>query len=128
MPITGRGADYIIELTGHPPMLATATEAIRQLGTVALIAGTVPGTKASIDMRTLMNGRTLRGVIQGDSISKLFIPRLVDHYRAGRFPFERLVRFYEFDDIDAAFEDSRNGTTIRPVLRIGQAQPPASPA
>src|SRR5262249_2317612 len=36
LDITGRGADYIIELTGHPPMLVTATEAIRQLGTVAL--------------------------------------------------------------------------------------------
>lgn len=121
LDITGRGADYILELTGNPDMLSRAVESLAQMGTVAVIAGSTPGTKASIETRLIMNGRTLKGVIQGDSVSKLFLPQLIEHYRGGRFPFDRLVRVYDFDDIERAFQDSHDGITLKPVLRIGPA-------
>ena len=47
-----------------------------------------------------------------------FIPKLIDLYRAGQFPFDRLVKFYAFTDINRAIADARNGDTIKPVLRI----------
>jgi aryl-alcohol dehydrogenase len=121
LDITGAGADYILELTGNPDMLSRATEVLAQMGTVAVIAGSAPGTRASIETRLIMNGRTLRGVIQGDSISKLFLPQLIAHYKAGRFPFDRLVRLHNFEEIETAFEDSHSGLTLKPVLRIGTA-------
>lgn len=58
-------------------------------------------------MATLLNGRVVRGVIQGDAVPQLFIPKLIE-------------RFYDFEDIERAFEDSKQGRTIKPVLRIGQ--------
>ena len=45
-----------------------------------------------------------------------FIPRLIKLYQAGRFPFDRLVRFYEFGDTDRAVRDANQGVTIKPVL------------
>jgi len=79
-------------------------------------------------MNTLLNGgRTLRGVIQGDSVPQLFIPKLVEFYRAGRFPFDRLVRYYDFEDINRAFDDTRSGATIKPVLRIGSVEEASKP-
>lgn len=121
LDITGPGVDYVLELTGNPDMLSLAVEVLAQMGTVAVIAGGVPGTRTSIETRLIMNGRTLRGVIQGDSQPKLFLPQLIEHYKAGRFPFERLVRFYDFKEIEAAFADSHSGVTLKPVLRIGTA-------
>jgi len=117
--ITGRGAELVIDLTGQPKMLALAVEALAPLGTAALIGASATGTQAPIDMSTLLNGRSVRGIIQGDAIPQLFIPKLVQLYRAGRFPFDRLVQFYEFEDIERAFEDSKQGKTVKPVLRIG---------
>lgn len=38
--------------------------------------------------------------------------------QAHAFPFHELVRFYDFDQIDGAFEDSKRGGAIKPVLRI----------
>ncbi|MFH0960213.1 MAG: NAD(P)-dependent alcohol dehydrogenase, partial [Pseudomonadota bacterium] len=58
------------------------------------------------------------GIIQGDSIPRRFIPKMIDLYRAGQFPFDRLVKFYDFDDINKAFADAKKGDTIKPVLRI----------
>ena len=72
-------------------------------------------------MATLLNGRVVRGVIQGDAVPQLFIPKLIEFFRAGRFPFDRLVKQYEFEDIETAFNDSKQGKTIKPVLRIGKA-------
>jgi aryl-alcohol dehydrogenase len=72
-----------------------------------------------LDMATLLNGRTVRGIIQGDAIPQTFLPELIQLYRAGRFPFDRLVRYYDFENIEQAFEDSRQGKAIKPILRIG---------
>jgi len=69
-------------------------------------------------MDLIMNGRTVRGVLAGDSNSDLFIPRLLDLYRQGRFPFDRLITFYPFDEINQAVEDMEKGRVIKPVLRM----------
>ena len=37
----------------------------------------------------------------------------------GRFPFDRLVTFYPFTEIEKAFHDSESGATVKPILRIG---------
>jgi len=68
-------------------------------------------------MQTILNARTVRGIIEGDSIPDLFIPRLIELYRQGRFPFDRLITFYQFDDINKAVEDMEKGHVIKPVLR-----------
>lgn len=118
LEITGRGADFIVDLTGSPKMLALAVEALAPTGTVALIGAAHQGTQVSLDMALLLNGRVVRGVIQGDAVPQAFIPRLVELYRAGKFPFDKLVKFYEFADIERALDDTKQGKTIKPILRI----------
>ena len=71
-------------------------------------------------MSTLQAGRTVRGVVQGDSRPDQFIPYLVDLFVAGRFPIDRLVTFYDFADINRAAANAVDGTTIKPVLRMPQ--------
>ena len=43
---------------------------------------------------------------------------LIDYYRQGRMPFDRLIRFYRFEQIAEAFHDMEHGATIKPVLRM----------
>jgi aryl-alcohol dehydrogenase len=113
------GVDYILEITGRPEMLAMAVDGVTHMGIVGLIGGAPAGTKAPIDMLSLAFGRQVRGIVQGDAIPQLFIPKLIELHRSGKFPFERLVRFYEFEDINQAFADSGSGEVIKPILRIG---------
>ena len=63
-------------------------------------------------------GETLIGIVEGDSIPKLFIPKLLDYYRAGKFPFDRLIRFYPFEQINEAFAESHGGACIKAVLKM----------
>ncbi len=116
------GFTHVIDTTARPEMLALALRALAPLGTATLIGGAPAGAEASLDMTTLLNGRTVRGVIQGDAVPQVFIPELIRHHCAGRFPFDRLIRFYDFTEINQAVEDVRTGTTIKAVLLIGQPQ------
>ena len=67
-------------------------------------------------MPMLQGGRTIRGVIQGDSRPREFIPQLVDLFMDGQFPLDRLVTRYDFADINHAAADATSGATIKPVL------------
>ncbi|WP_327128321.1 NAD(P)-dependent alcohol dehydrogenase [Streptomyces sp. NBC_01727] len=118
--LTGGGADYVLEITARPEMLTLAVDALAPLGTAALIGGAPAGAHAPVNMNALLGGRTVRGIAQGDSIPQLFIPQLIDLYRAGRFPFDRLITFYGFDQINEAVTDTRTGAAIKPVLRMGE--------
>lgn len=55
-------------------------------------------------------------IVEGESIPSVFIPQLSELYRTGQFPFDRLVKTYPFDQINTAFADSANGSTLKPVV------------
>lgn len=54
----------------------------------------------------------------GNSILQIDIPRLIEFYRQGMFPFDKTEKFYQFEDINTANEASIKGETIKPVLII----------
>lgn len=112
--ITGRGVDYVVETTGNPKMHQLAIAVLNPHGVVALLTGE-RGTDS------LPEGRKTLGIIQGDAVPQHFIPELIELYQAGEFPFDRLVKFYEFSDINRAIADAKNGDTIKPVLQISKA-------
>ena len=111
--ITGGGVDYVVETTGIPKMHQLAIDLLNPRGVVALLTGE-SGTNLS-------GGRKTLGIIQGDAVPQHFIPELIRLFRAGKFPFDRLVKFYDFGDINRAIADAKRGATIKPVLRISKA-------
>jgi len=110
--ITGSGVDYVLEITGSAEMYQAAVEVLNPRGTMALIAN--PGGDGS-----LPGGGEIRGIIQGDAVPQKFIPKLIALYQAGQFPFDRLLKFYDFQEINRAMADARCGDTIKPVLLMG---------
>ena len=76
------------------------------------------GTTLAVDINFLLFNRKLRGIIEGQANSEIFIPRLISLYEQGKFPFDKLITFYEFDQINQAAADSEAGATLKPVLRM----------
>jgi aryl-alcohol dehydrogenase len=98
-------------------------EALAHLGTCGIIGGAPAGTELRLPYSgVLVGGRTVRGIVQGDSVPDLFIPTLIELYRNGRLPLERLVAFYPFEQINEAARASEQGEVVKPVLRIGPQQ------
>ncbi|MGY1409210.1 MULTISPECIES: NAD(P)-dependent alcohol dehydrogenase [unclassified Luteimonas] len=117
---SGGGSHYAVETTGAPPVVRQALNALRPLGRVAIV-GVTPKMEIDVHNDLMAEGKGMIGVIEGDSVPRVFIPQLVAFYKAGRFPFDRLVRFYDFDQIAQAFDDSASGVTVKPVLRMPAA-------
>ncbi|MCL4800955.1 MAG: NAD(P)-dependent alcohol dehydrogenase [Burkholderiales bacterium] len=117
----GRGVKFSLEAAGTPEALRAAVDALAPLGTCCLVGSARPGVTAALEMRTIQYGRAVRGCIQGDSDVKTFLPHLVELFRSGRLPVDRLVRHYDFAAINEAVADMLAGRTIKPVLRIGTA-------
>ena len=116
--LTRGGAHFALETSAVPSVFRLAVDCLKGLGTCVLLGSARAGTEVSFVMPHLQGGRTVRGVIQGDSRPREFIPRLVDLYMAGKFPIDRLVAHYDFADINGAAADAASGRAIKPVLRM----------
>ncbi|HWE90092.1 MAG TPA: NAD(P)-dependent alcohol dehydrogenase [Pseudonocardiaceae bacterium] len=115
--ITGGGANFSVDTTAVTSVARQAVESLAPKGTCAILGFGTAGTEVRVDMlELLMAGRTITGVTEGDARPDEFIPTLLDLHRQGRFPFDRLITSYQFEDINLACEDSEAGKTIKPVL------------
>jgi aryl-alcohol dehydrogenase len=122
--ITGGGANYSLECSGRAEVLRQAIDAITTLGTCGIVGATKMGTEVAFNINEVMiPGKRIMGIVQGDVVANAFIPVLVDLYLQGRFPFDKLCRFYSFEQINEAMSDSERGITIKPILRM-PANPP----
>jgi aryl-alcohol dehydrogenase len=118
--IAGRGARYSLDTSALPVVFREAVESLKPGGTCVLLGSARHGTEVPIDMKFLQEGRVVRGVVQGDSTPKDFIPRLVDLIMDNKFPIQKMIKFYDFADINLAAEESSAGIAIKPVLRMPQ--------
>jgi aryl-alcohol dehydrogenase len=113
------GADYALETTGSAPVLRTAVDCTTPTGITGVIGAPAFGTEVSLDVNTiLIGGRSVRGIVEGDSVPDIFIPRLIELWRAGRFPVDRIIAGYDFDDIEHAAADAEAGAVVKAVLRM----------
>ena len=112
------GVDAAFDTTGVGAVMRAAFDSLAPRGTCGFVASPREGGDFGVPVRELLHGRSVKGIIEGNSNPHLFIPLLAELYRRGRFPFDRLVRFYDLADIDRAFADMENGVTVKPVLRM----------
>ncbi len=117
--LTGHGADFALEATGVPSVLRSCVDCLTPRGTAGVIGAPRFGTEVSLDVNTILTGgRIVRGIVEGDSVPESFLPSLVRYWEQGRFPVERLIRHYDFDQINEAAKDAAEGRVIKPVLRM----------
>jgi aryl-alcohol dehydrogenase len=116
---TAGGSDFSLEATGSPEALRAAVDCLAPTGIAGVIGAPAFGTEASFDVNHLLTGgRVIRGIVEGESIPTEFLPRLIELWQRGAFPVERMMTFYDFDQIDQAAHDAEAGRVIKPVLRI----------
>lgn len=117
--VTGGGANYALDTTGLPAVMRQQVDALAPRGKAAVLGAPMPGSEVAVDYTDFMStGKTLIGVVEGESDGDTFIPVLVALWKAGRFPFDKLVTFYDFAAINQAIQDSHDGKAIKPILRM----------
>jgi aryl-alcohol dehydrogenase len=116
--ITGEGMNYALDTSGNTAVIRQAVEALASRGVCGLISS-ANGADISLNILKMMHGgRVVRGILLGDSVPEIFIPQLIELQRQGRFPYEKLVTFYPFEEINRAVDDMESGRAIKPILRM----------
>ena len=104
----GACADYGFDASGRSETKPTTLRCTHSFGSLAFIG--------PVGALGLLEARNVTGITQGRSIPKIFIPKLIQLHLRGLFPFDKMIRFYDFEDIDSAAGDSASGRTVKPVL------------
>jgi aryl-alcohol dehydrogenase len=116
--ISPEGVEFAFETSGREAVVETALESLCSHGLLGLVGVPPrPESSLSINLAALITyGRRIHGIIEGDSDLDNFIPQLVAHHKAGRFPFDRLIRTFPFDAINDAVVSQLAGECIKAVL------------
>ena len=114
---TSGGAAHALDTTALPDVINSAIRALAPGGRLALVGLGAP--EVTLTVADLMSkGRSIIGVIEGDARPHETLPALLAMHRDGVLPVEKLIRRYEFADINTAFADAAAGRVIKPVLRL----------
>ena len=109
------GVVCALDTTGRSESYHQALASLRTKGRFGFL--TVPASPFEPNLGAIMlGGHTIRGIVQGDSIPDRFIPRLIDLHMTGRFPFDKLVTKYPFEQINQAIADQASGEVVKPVF------------
>jgi len=114
--VTGGGARHAIDTTGVPSVMLNALGCLQMGGSCAFVG--VQTGPLTLDAISLI-GKTAIGVLEGNADPKTFIPRMIELWQAGRFPFDRLIEEFPLDHINEAEQASLSGAVVKPVLRPG---------
>jgi aryl-alcohol dehydrogenase len=117
--LTGDGVQYAFDTTGVPDVILTAVASLRPTGICGLVG--VQTAPLTIPPGLLATGRNVMGILEGDAVPQVFIPQMIELWRQGRFPFDRLIGTFPFDQIDRAERSSLSGEVVKPVLVHGHA-------
>ncbi|KAM3421152.1 hypothetical protein BST61_g1564 [Cercospora zeina] len=114
----GRGASIVVEATGVPALIEAGYHAVDTKGTFIQIAGPIdPDYRMPVDpVSIIFRGIKIVGCTEGESVPGEFIPQLIKHYREGKLPVDKMVKYYRAEDFKKALHDMHSGKAIKPVL------------
>jgi Zn-dependent alcohol dehydrogenase len=110
----GGGSDYAFDTTGNAGVVRGLYEGLNNIGTLGM-AGVGFG-EITFDFLSMIGGRRITGVMEGDSTPREFIPRLAQLNADGKFPYDELIVEFPLADINAAEAASASGSVSKPVL------------
>lgn len=112
----GRGVAFSVESTGVPTAMTAAVAALAPLGRAAILGIAPSEAEFRTDAFQLLLGRSVMGSVIGHQPPSVLIPRILNLYRQGRFPVDRITTRYPLAAINSAVADVEAGTTVKAVF------------
>lgn len=112
--IVPEGLDYAVDTIGYGPLITDLLHSLGTDGKLYLIG--IAGKLDLTGMDIMGESKQIIGLIEGDAIPQLFIPKLIKYFQKGLFPVDKLMKFYPFEQVSQAFDDFTNGRVIKPVI------------
>jgi Zn-dependent alcohol dehydrogenase len=113
----GLGATIVMDTTGFLPLVEQGLKAVANCGKFLQVGVPPPGGEAKIPMLDFISfGKSFIGVAGGDTIPTQYVPRMIQWWKQGKFPLEKLVRYFKAESFQEVIESMISGETVKPVL------------
>lgn len=113
------GFRFAVDTSGKQSSISAAVKCLGTGGVFGLLAVPEPERPDFHHaFEAFPRGLRLQFVLAGSSTPRLFLPQLIEWYKQGRFPVDRLIKKFEFAQINEAFAASHEGHAIKPILMI----------
>jgi aryl-alcohol dehydrogenase len=112
------GADFAFDTSGNKDVLAAVTQCMAPRGLLGLVGVPAdPTAEISVNIiYAMVLGLRIMGIVEGDADPDTFIPRLVELYKSGKFPFDKIIKTFPFLGMNDAVQELEGGDTIKAVL------------
>ncbi|HCD6287565.1 TPA: NAD(P)-dependent alcohol dehydrogenase, partial [Pseudomonas aeruginosa] len=114
----GLGVHHAFESSGVRAVISTAFSSLRELGTLVMTGVLPQGTALEFDAWNLLRGRRILGSVMGDTDPHIFIPKLVEFYRQGQLPLEKISQVYPLSSINEAIADGISGKVVKAIVSM----------
>lgn len=111
-----RGLRFAFDTSGVPASWGTAIRSLCMGGTFGGAASPVSEELGFLPVEAFAKGLRLQFVMAGSSVPRVYLPSLMKWYKHGRFPVDRLVKTFPFEEINTAWAESHAGRAVKPVL------------
>lgn len=98
----GVGVNFSVDTTGVAPVIKASIDVLAIGGVAAPVAVTPNSIELNTTLDLVFANRSIKGILMGDSIPQFAIPKLIEFHQQGKFAFNKLVKFYKFDEINEA--------------------------
>ena len=114
--ISPGGVLYAFDSSGVVSSWQLAALSVRAGGTFGVCAAVEQETLGGSPHITLSKGMRIQFIMGGSVVPRVFLPKMIEWYRAGRFPVDRLIKTFPFSEINAAFAAAHHGEAVKPIL------------
>ncbi|KAK2016756.1 zinc-binding dehydrogenase [Colletotrichum eremochloae] len=113
----GLGATICIDTSAYPPLLNAQIQGTRYMGKIIQVGTGMPEAHLQLHMQSFMvSGKQYFGAIQGHVNTSDYIPRMVQWWRDGKFPVEKLIKVFQSADFGSAVEAMKRGDVVKPII------------
>ncbi|KUI69177.1 Aryl-alcohol dehydrogenase [Cytospora mali] len=113
----GLGASVSIDTSAYPPLVAAQVEYTRNMAKIIQVGTGMPDAHLTIQMATFMvSGKQFFGAVEGHSRPKEYVPQMIRWWKEGKFPVERLIKFFDFENFEDAVKAMETGEVVKPVI------------
>ncbi len=114
--IAPRGISKALDSSGAVSSWVTAASVLRNGGTFGVVAAPEAETLGGGPHALLSKGIRVQFIMAGSVVARDFLPKLIEWYKQGRYPVDKLVTTFDLADINEAVLAAEEGRAIKPVL------------
>jgi aryl-alcohol dehydrogenase len=116
--LTKNRLDYSLDCTLGGKMVPAAMESLGILGVCGMVGGGSPLQTFTLNHADTLYGKRLIGIVGGGGKTPDAHQHIMQLHEQGKFPLEKLVKFYPFKKINDAIRDSLSGKVVKPILKM----------